>query len=389
MRWRSTLKANRRCTGRRATSYPMMSGRASRREVVERLEEQGIAYEILALHNGVALAVIQRGGRLFLFLPDGESVFWLHEAFGDPNAFAKLVDRGEWNIGGERIWISPEVQFNIRDRRNVWASYHLPERIDPGRWALECIGEDTCRLSQDLSLEAYNTASGQKKLAIERCIRPADDPLRNLTGYLELTCGVVFAGYEHTVTLAEADPDGISCQSWGLIQLRPRGTVVVPASPRAELTEYLEPSGSSVESRHDHVQIHITGDRRFKVGIKAAHLFGRLAFLSHLNDGRACLIVRNFFNNPSAPYIEEPPQNPGRWGDSVHIYNDSGALGGFGELECFGQAIGGDTGRISSSDPMVLWLYVGPEERIEDISLHLLGFKAKSGVWKRTEKTMQ
>jgi hypothetical protein len=376
MRWRSTLKANRHCTVRTVTSDPMTRGRPSRREVVERLEEQGIAYEILALQNGVILAVIRRGGRLSLFLPDGESVFWLHEAFSGSNAFAKLLDRGEWNIGGERVWISPEVQFNIRDRRNVWASYHLPEQVDPGKWALERIDENTCRLSQDLSLEAYNTASGQKKLTVERCVRPADDPLRNLTAYRELTHGVVFAGYEQTVTLTEAEPDGISCQSWGLIQLRPRGTVLVPASPQAELTEYLEPSGSSVESRHDHVRVHVTGDRRFKVGIKAAHLFGRLAFLSHLEDGWACLIVRSFFNNPSAPYVEEPPQNPGRWGDSVHIYNDSGALGGFGELECFGQAIGGDTGRTSSSDPMVLWLYVGPEERIEDISLHLLGVGA-------------
>ena len=343
------------------------------------MEEQGIAYEILALQNGASLAVVRRGGRLFLFLPDGESVFWLHEAFDDPNAFAKLVDRGEWNTGGERVWISPEIQFNVRDRRDVWASYHLPEQMDPGQWTLECIDEDTCRLSQDLSLEAYNIASGQKSLTVERSVRPAEDPLRNLTAYRELIRRVVFAGYEHAVIVTEAQRDGTSCQSWDLIQLRPRGTVLVPGSPQAELTEYLEPSGSSVESGHGHLQVHITGDRRFKVGIKAAHVFGRLAYLSHLDDGRACLIVRSFFNNPSAPYIEEPPQSPGRWGDSVHIYNDGGALGGFGELECFGQAIGGDTGRTASSDPMVLWLYVGPEERIADISLHLLGVKAKAG----------
>ena len=38
---------------------------------------------------------------------------------------------------------------------------------------------------------------------------------------------------------------------------------------------------------------------------------------------------------------------------------------------------------------MILWLYVGPEEQIEDISLHLLSVKAKAGVRKRTEQTMQ
>jgi hypothetical protein len=367
----------------------MTSSRIFRRAVVERLKEQGIGYEVLALQNDFTLVVVRRGGRLFLFLPDGEGIFWLHQAFDNPNAFAKLVGRDEWNIGGERVWISPEVQFNIRDRRDVWASYHLPKQMDPGQWALERVAEDMCRLRQELTLETYNIASGQKRLVVERSIRPVEDPLRNLTVYRALTRGVVFAGYEHEVTIAEVERDGISCQSWDLIQLRPRGMVVVPGSPRVELTQYLEPSDSSVERRHDHVRVHITGDRRFKVGIKAAHLFGRLAYLTRLDDSRTCLIVRSFFNNPSAPYIEEPPQTPGRWGDSVHVYNDSGALGGFGELECLGQTIGGDTDRTASSDPMSLWLYAGPEEQIEDISLHLLGVKAKAGVRKRTEQTIQ
>jgi hypothetical protein len=172
----------------------------------------------------------------------------------------------------------------------------------------------------------------------------------------------------------------------GFDPIETRGMVVVPVSPRVELTEYVEPSDSSVERRHDHERVHITGDRRFKVGIKAAHLFGRLAYLTRLDDGRACLIVRNYSNNHSTPYIEEPTQTPGRWGNSVHIYNDGGALGGFGELECFGQTIGGDTNRTASSDPMILWLYVGPEEQIEDISLHLLGVKAKAGVRERTDQ---
>jgi len=330
------------------------------------LEEQGIAYEVLALQNEVTLVVVRRGGRLFLFLPDGESIFWLHQAFDDPNAFAKLVGRDEWNIGGERVWISPEIQFNIRDRRDVWASYHLPRQMDPGEWILERVTEDTCRLSQELPLETYNTASGQKRLIVERSIRPVEDPLRNLTAYRELTRGVVFSGYEHAITITEVERDGISCQAWDLIQLRPSGIVLVPGSPRAELTEYLEPSGSSVESGHDHVRIHITGDQRFKVGIKAAHLFGRLAYLRRIDDGRACLIVRNFFNNPSTPYIEEPPQTPGRWGDSVHVYNDGGALGGFGELECFGQTIGGDTDRTASRrcyDPLALRRTRGADRR--------------------------
>jgi hypothetical protein len=85
--------------------------------------------------------------------------------------------------------------------------------------------------------------------------------------------------------------------------------------------------------------------------------------------------VRSFFNNPSAPYAEEPSHSPGRRGHSIHIYNDDGNLGGFGELECNAQTIGGATGRSSSTDQVVLWLYVGSSNKVKEIALHLLGIE--------------
>ena len=56
-----------------------------------------------------------------------------------------------------------------------------------------------------------------------------------------------------------------------------------------------------------------------------------------------------------------------------HVYNDDGGLGRFGELECNGQTIGGSTGRSSSTDQMLLWIYVGDMTAIKEIALHLLG----------------
>ncbi|NJN98830.1 MAG: hypothetical protein HC875_34425 [Anaerolineales bacterium] len=85
--------------------------------------------------------------------------------------------------------------------------------------------------------------------------------------------------------------------------------------------------------------------------------------------------MRNFFNNPAAPYVEERAPWPGQRGHSVHIYNDDGGLGGFGELECNGQTIGGDTGRSSSADQFVLWLYVGAADKVKNLIPHLLGIE--------------
>ncbi len=83
--------------------------------------------------------------------------------------------------------------------------------------------------------------------------------------------------------------------------------------------------------------------------------------------------MRNFYNDPSATYLEEPPDRPGQRGYSVHVYNDGGKFGGFGELECNGRSIGGQTGRSASTDVFTLWLYVGATEKIKNITAYMLG----------------
>jgi hypothetical protein len=235
---------------------------------------------------------------------------------------------------------------------------------------------DQWRLSQDMTLEAYNIASGQKELHLERLIRRVEDPLRNLSEYPDLTDSVLFVGYEQVVSLSENKRDDIMSEAWSLVQLNPGGVLVIPASPRVEYTDYYEPIDESLQTIHsDHVRLKITGDRQYKVGYKAAHVFGRLAYFNHFDDDQAYLIVRNFFNNPSVPYAEEPHELPGCRGHSIHVYNDGGQFGGFGELECNAQTIGGETGRSSSTDRLVLWLYLGAADEVKEIALHLVGIE--------------
>ena len=44
-------------------------------------------------------------------------------------------------------------------------------------------------------------------------------------------------------------------------------------------------------------------------------------------------------------------------------------------MECNLQTIGGPTGRSASADQLLLWLYVGTEEQVKRIALHLLGIQ--------------
>lgn len=345
-------------------------------QIMQRFAEHGLRYARLPLQDGAFLLVGERGGRVFgpFLTPGAESIYWVNPVFASPEAFTHSLHAGFWNQGGERVWIAPEIQYFVHDRRDFWGTNRLPPQMDPGHFTLSDPSGDGLSLENELTLPAYNTASGEKALHLTVHLRRVENPLRFLPAAARLLSGLTYAGYEQVVTLQETNASPIQSESWNLVQLNPDGVLLIPASPQVAYHDYFEP----VDSAHqkicaNHVRLRITGRRRYKTGYSAVHLTGRSAYYSTLSDGRACLLVRNFFNNPSAPYIEEPPHLPGAMGDSLHVYNDGGAFGGFGELEVHGQAIGGATGRSASTDQFVMWLYAGEPAALRAVAAHLLG----------------
>jgi hypothetical protein len=341
-------------------------------DVAARLREHDLESTVLVLPGGGQLLISRRGGRLMPFLPTGEGALWLSPALADADRFTAFLRRDDWNLGGERIWIAPEIQFTIRDRRDFWGSYALPAAMDPGAWTLEGPGEGGVVLRQEASLAAHNLAAGTKRLAVERRVRPAADPLRAGADAVD---GVVFLGYEHDVVLRDLGDDAISAQAWNLIQLIPGGWVLLPTLSAVTPRAYFEPvRAEHVVSTPDALELTITGAHRYKLGVDARVHLGRAAYLRRLDATRACLIVRSFFNNPSSAYLEEPADRPGENGDSIHLYNDDGAAGGFGEVECYGPTVGGAAPRREvAADTTVLWIYVGERAGMVEVARRLLG----------------
>jgi hypothetical protein len=353
-----------------------MNSKITLTQIEKTLQQTNQPYTVLPLQNKVSIVISQLGGRIFgpYLSPNSESIFWTNKALADPDSFKEFLTSGDWNLGGERTWIAPETQYLVKDRSDFWGSIEVPAAMDPGDFSLTESGPGQWKISMDTTLQAYNFATGQKQLHVEKVINQVEDPLRGLRDYETLVDGVIFAGYEQVVTLSESDHDDIMSETWNLIQLNAGGQLIIPASPYLEYTDYFEPIDGEHQTINDnHVRLNITGQRRYKVGYKAAHTFGRLAYFNHLDDNQAYLIVRNFFNNPAVPYAEEPSHTPGERGHSIHVYNDGWMFGGFGELEVNGQTIGGETGKSSITDQFVLWLYVGSPDKIKKLAAHLLG----------------
>lgn len=344
--------------------------------VIARLEENHIPFGVLPLQGGWSAVIAQRGGRILGPFPtaDSQGLFWMNSAWSESGSFRQFLASGNWNLGGDRMWIAPEIQYSVKDRHDYWGTIAQPPQVDPGNYALEQPRPGEWKLAESCELEAYNLSTGRKHLRLERIIRAAPDPLRNVGAYPQLIDGVCYLGYEQDVTLTETKLDDIMSEAWDLVQLDPGGDLLIPASPEVEITDYYAPVDAEHLSRQPHhVRLKLSGKRQYKVGIKAAQTFGRLGYVSRFRDGRAYLVVRSYPNNPSAPYAEEPDFPVGCRGHSIHVYNDGGEFGGFGELEVNLPTIGGETGRSSSSDRLLLWIYVGAVDKINRIVLHLLG----------------
>lgn len=344
----------------------------------ERLTANRLDYGVLELQDGASALIVERGGRLLgpFWDTQSPSLSWINPVVSDEAAFAQFLADGEWNLGGERIWLSPEIQFLVRDRSDFWGTMSVPQKYDPGRWWMDQTANGHWRLREQVALKLYNLASGRKEIAVRRTFRPVADPLTNSGQYARLLDGVRYAGYEQMVMLEEQKVDGVSLQTWNVLELNAGGQLLIPCTPGIHVTSYFgEPDAAHMHWWDRALCIRLTGKRLFKVGLRAAHHFGRLAYFNMGADGNASLIVRQFFNNPSSPYTDEPAHTPGARGDSLHVFNDGGDFGGYGEMEVQGQTVGGEGGVSAARDPQILWCYEGPRERIHAISHHLLGIE--------------
>mgnify|MGYP004443938549 CR=1 FL=1 len=344
-------------------------------EVLGTFDACGLEYKRMQIGDGWEIVITRHGGHVFgPFHPDHpEGLFWTPESVKDPDAYRYLIENRIWNTGGDRVWIAPEIQFNIRDRSHFRETLDTPKTIDPGNFSMKCEG-DAVYLAQEIDLTSYNTVTGTIHLDFSRAILKAEDPLRKLADHADYRKDVTYCGFEQILDLSCSGEGDIYAETWDLLQIRPKGTLFIPMYQPLRGTDHYEPAGDHEALTDRGVTLRITGDSRYKIAYKAAHLTGRFGYLADSDTEDSCLIIINYPNNPSAMYSEEPPLIEGDTGYSIHIYNDDGNAGGFAEMECNLQTIGNPTGIRRSIDRLTKWIYAGKKESLRKMAKALLGY---------------
>ena len=85
-------------------------------QLISTLDATHGTYAHMALSGGMSVVVTQRGARIFgPFLSDGTPLCWINPALADEASFQDFIASGDWNLGGERVWIAPEIENLVSD----------------------------------------------------------------------------------------------------------------------------------------------------------------------------------------------------------------------------------------------------------------------------------
>lgn len=339
----------------------------------QRLDGLGMAYEELSIGGGWTLLLTRYGGRALgpFHGEDGESYFWLNGAFGDDTSFREFVEGGRWNLGGERFWVNPELKFFCEAPETFDETYTVQPQLDPGNYALEK-GDGGVRLKQGVRLRELG-GEGVKAFLVERQYTPAAYPLAFLDSPKD--AALDYCGYTQEITLEDASSEIPIClEPWTLCQVNPGGKFVIPFFGAFQFDDYYDLVGEMQRVKRGYAELDVTGYRKYKTAYKSAATFGRIAYVARSGEKWSAMI-RNYYNDPSVPYVSEPWNQLGRRGASAYFYNDDGSNGGFGEFEHGGLTIGPGAGRVKSVNTSSLWFFFGDARRIGDVMRALIGIE--------------
>ncbi|XID91344.1 DUF6786 family protein [Paenibacillaceae bacterium WGS1546] len=349
-------------------------------DLVACLKELGLKYETRTNAAGGTVIALERGGRIIGLYPssDQPNMLWTNPVLADRSASRELFGRANhWNIGGERVWLSPEREYHVMALEPS-VRYTVQQSIDPGAYRFE--GSEQGERSGSIAWRQEGVArqyrSGRNvgfKLA--KSIRLTDDPLRYASDVC--TGDYRFIGYEASVALeTEEDRDILSLSSWSVIQVPAGGYAYAPTYGECRPTDLFAPTGSSrLTVNQGMVRFKMDAKASHKLSLKSWQTTGRFGYFRQDDRGLCSLIVRTILPDPSSDYLDTPWGDPDDRGHCVQLYNDDGKIGLFGELEHHAPAAtrSPEQGWLVGRDRSQLWCYSGSFETIARIGGKLLG----------------
>jgi hypothetical protein len=298
------------------------------------------------------IAIQPFSGRVMGLYPTlGCNALWVNPALKSEAAAAALMDGAAWtNLGGDRTWLSPEIELFIKDISRPRETYHPPVAFDPGSYHVLSQNDCAVELETNMKVDFYRTGTCESFRLYKR-ITTLNEP------DFPLPSGISFVGYELCCTLTALSPlsPAVRPAIWNLLQVPGGGEIIVPVMPGAKPVNFF----GRVQYCHDNNNIRATVPgalNAYKFGLRPESSLGITLYLN-LMAPEPFLILRRFHVGHANDYFDVPYTMPNQPGCVQEIYVDNGIHGGFGEMEHHSPAL--LPGNNNVTDICTTWAFSG------------------------------
>jgi hypothetical protein len=334
--------------------------------VITSLQQSLQAAGLQPVMLGDSVIVLPFGGRVLGLYPRPEqNVFWENPILHQPERLMDWLTTPGWlNLGGDRSWISPEVDINIGDPTRMAATYEVPKAVDPGGYIVTEQQRRLVTLATAMDIR-FRRSRATVSLRLVKTIVLLDQ------APLDLGPDVSFAGYRMRISLWCLDelPDNTHPAVWNLLQVPRGGSIDIPVKQGAIPRRFM---GNPVFARLGNaVTTEVRTTELYKFGIHAAHSRGVMMYRVTHGD-QFSFVVRRFTTDDPSRYYDVPCDDLNATGYMTQVYVDDGGLGGFGELEYHSPGLDASSKQTKIEDVSDTWAFAGPARRVDDVRNRIL-----------------
>ena len=274
-------------------------------EIISRYSKSTVLHD-----ENCRVVICERGARVLgIFLDSSPNLLWVNPRLED------VFSKNDWNIGGLRLWISPERNFFYR-RPESFEEWFCPEGIDPGEYKIAEV--NLGKAVFEGRIQANDNLLGAR---LEAQVRREIKLLESRKGFMRLRIVDALVGDYP----ARVNP-------WALAQVpiseMGAGTVLVPVRRGAEPIHYFtEIPRDRLRVSSDHISFKIDGQYVSKLGIRPEDLrgpeLGAIAYVSRIGKRMWSALMLRSHDIPSSQEdcLDVPKRDPNLPRAAIQSYN--------------------------------------------------------------------
>ncbi|QGQ99696.1 hypothetical protein EHS13_34965 [Paenibacillus psychroresistens] len=157
-----------------------------KKTVKQMLEALNEKFAVIGSLDAGQMVILERGSRVIeLKAPNhDESAFWTN---------LSAIAEEQWNVGGDRTWISPELDYFI----DASGEYDIPKQLDPGSYWMGDASDSDKTTTQQAFMVRNSRTNQNIHLKMHKQYSPIPNPMkRNFSTESSELLDISYVGYE-------------------------------------------------------------------------------------------------------------------------------------------------------------------------------------------------